>query len=109
MPYIVTPNTLNMALTGYMHLALMLDSVAFALIVVSPSWPDKPMSHNPSMFDSLTLVMMTMLWCRISWAAGQFEGTVVGHLLHSNPELHPIAPHVLLALMWASLVCQHVQ
>lgn len=40
---------------------------------------------------------------RISWTEGHFEDTVVGQLLHSVPDLHPIAPHVLLALLWASL------
>ncbi|KAL3148124.1 hypothetical protein ABBQ38_014405 [Trebouxia sp. C0009 RCD-2024] len=40
---------------------------------------------------------------RISWAEGHFEGTVVGHLLEGAPELHCIAPNVLLALLWASL------
>ncbi|KAL3140850.1 hypothetical protein ABBQ32_005388 [Trebouxia sp. C0010 RCD-2024] len=40
---------------------------------------------------------------RISWAEGHFEGTVVGRLLESAPELHSIAPNVLLALLWASL------
>lgn len=43
-------------------------------------------------------------WCRVSWAVGHFEGTVVGRLLDSAPELHCIAPNVLLALLWASLV-----
>jgi hypothetical protein len=41
---------------------------------------------------------------RVSWAAGHFGDTVVGHLLQDVPELHGIAPHVLLALLWASLV-----
>ncbi len=41
---------------------------------------------------------------RVSWAAGHFGDTVVGQLLQEVPELHGIAPHVLLALLWASLV-----
>ncbi|KAA6426780.1 MAG: cytochrome P450, partial [Trebouxia sp. A1-2] len=40
---------------------------------------------------------------RVSWAAGHFGDTVVGQLLQEVPELHGIAPHVLLALLWASL------
>ncbi|DBA87474.1 TPA: Cytochrome P450 7B1, variant 4 [Trebouxia sp. C0004] len=40
---------------------------------------------------------------RVSWAAGHFGDTVVGLLLQEVPELHGIAPHVLLALLWASL------
>lgn len=45
------------------------------------------------------------LCCRVSCAAGHFEGTLVGEILDSVPELQAIAPNVLLALLWASLVC----
>ena len=41
---------------------------------------------------------------RQSIAAGDFDGQVVGRLLRQVPMPQPAVPHVLLAVLWASLV-----
>ena len=57
---------------------------------------------------TINITASSILPCRLSWSAGHFKETTVGELVDSVPELHSIAPNVLLALLWASLVClQH--
>lgn len=48
--------------------------------------------------------MQGYLACRQSIAEGDFEGQVVGKLLQQVPMPQPAIPHVLLAVLCASLV-----